>query len=101
MTNVTATEKMPDEIYLAPEWVQINDKAYLACWVEPNDGYTKYTRAKALDASETVDLSWIDGMRKPYGDFENPKCQCKTCQSKNGWNACIDAITGRLKGAGE
>lgn len=55
--------------------------------------------AKALDASETVDLSWIDGMRKPYGDFENPKCQCKTCQSKNGWNACIDAITGRLKGA--
>lgn len=35
---------MPDKLYLGPECVKINDKAYLACWLNQHEGYKAYTR---------------------------------------------------------
>lgn len=59
---------MPDRIWLAPEWVQVNNNSYLKCFLTDEDGYKEYTRtdlaqslADALEEAKSVIASINSG----------------------------------------
>lgn len=48
----TETEKMPDEIWLRPAWVQVDSGAYIECFLSEKAGFSKYARANPAQVKD-------------------------------------------------
>lgn len=60
---------MPDKLYLGPECVKINDKAYLACWLNQHEGYKAYTRTDiAQSLADALELLIHESMASDFNE---------------------------------